>query len=42
MVGLGTADSQVAEGADIYIYSGAQTSRTAGKYSVVALCKKIT
>jgi hypothetical protein len=41
MAGLGTADSQVAEGADIYIYSGAQTSRSAGIYNVMALCKKI-
>ena len=41
VAGLGTADSQVAEGADIYVYSGAQTSRSAGKYNVTALCKKI-
>jgi hypothetical protein len=41
MQGLGTTDSQVAEGADIYIYSGAQTSRSAGIYAVEALCKKI-
>lgn len=41
-VGVGTADAQVAEGADIYIYTGAATSRSAGQYSVIALCKKIT
>jgi hypothetical protein len=41
MQGLATADSRVAEGADIYIYSGAQTGRTAGIYAVEALCKKI-
>jgi hypothetical protein len=41
-VGVGTTDAQVAEGADIYIYSEAATSRTAGQYSVVALCKKIS
>jgi len=41
-VGVGTADAQVAEGADIYIYTAAATSRSAGQYSVVALCKKIS
>ena len=41
VVGVGTADAQYAEGADIYIYTDAQTSRSAGKYSVIALCKKI-
>lgn len=40
-VGVGTADAQVAAGADIYIYTDAQADRSAGKYSVVALCKKI-
>lgn len=39
--GVGTADAQVDEGDDIYIYTDAQTSRSAGQYSVVALCKKI-
>lgn len=41
-VGVGTADAQVAEGADIYIYTAAATSRSAGQYSVMALCKKIS
>lgn len=40
-IGVGSADAQVAEGADIYIYSGAAASRSAGKYAVAALCKKI-
>jgi len=40
--GVGTANAQVVEGADIYIYTGAAASRTAGQYSVVALCKKIS
>jgi hypothetical protein len=40
-VGVGTADAQVAEGDDIYAYTDAQTSRTAGQYAVTLLCKKI-
>lgn len=40
-IGVGTADAQVAEGADIYIYTAAAASRAGGQYSVVALCKKI-
>jgi hypothetical protein len=40
-VGVGTADAQVAAGADIYIYTDAQASRASGQYSVIALCKKI-
>lgn len=42
VVGVGTADAQYAEDDDIYIYTDAQTSRSAGQYSVVALCKKIS
>jgi len=41
-IGVTGADSQVAKDADIYIYTDAQTSRSAGQYSVMALCKKIT
>ena len=38
----GTEDNrQFAKGDDIYAYTNAQTSRTAGKYHVVLICKKI-
>jgi hypothetical protein len=35
------ANRQFAKGDDIYAYTDAQTSRTAGKYHVVLICKKI-
>lgn len=35
------SNRQFAEGDDIYAYTNAQTDRTAGKYHVVLICKKI-
>ncbi len=40
-VGTGNANARVTAGSDIFIYTDAQASRTAGKYSVIALCQKI-
>ena len=35
------ANRQFAKGDDIYVYTDAQTSRSAGKYLAVLICKKI-
>jgi hypothetical protein len=40
-MGVGGANAQVAKGADIFIFTGAAADRSAGKYAVMAICKKI-
>lgn len=40
-IGVGGANAQVAKGDDIFIYTIAAASRSAGKYQVMAFCKKI-
>jgi hypothetical protein len=35
------ANRQFAKGGDIYVYTDAQTSRSAGKYHTILICKKI-
>lgn len=41
LAGLGTADAQYAATDDIYVYTPASTTRSAGKYFVEVLCKKL-
>jgi hypothetical protein len=41
-MGVGGANAQVAKGADIFIFTGAAADRSAGKYAIMAICKKIS